>query len=728
MAQSRRLVLYGGLLVLITTIAYLPAIRGGFVWDDDQYVTRNAMLTQPDGLARIWFDVGATPQYYPLVFTTFWLEHRLWGFAPLGYHVVNVLLHAANALMLFFLLRRLRVPGAALAAAVFALHPVHVESVAWITERKNVLSGLFYLCSLACYLRFAGLPDDQGNNRPQWNRYGLSLLLFCGALLSKSVTASLPAVILLILWWKRGRITGRDVWPLVPFFALGVAMGLTTAWVEQHHVGAERVQWGLSPIDRVLIAGRAIWFYLGKLLWPHPLMFTYPRWRIDSSEAWQFGYPAAAITGVIALWFMRKKAGKGPLIAALFFVGSLFPALGFVNVYPMIFSFVADHFQYLASIGPIALFAALLARLTNEKPPFARVAGAACLVLPLGILTWRQGPIYRNLETLWRDTLTKNDGSWMAHNNLGVALNIADRPAEAVPHFKKAIELYPSNPTAYNGLADSLLKLDRLDEGIVFLNRALQIDPDFAFTHYRLGEISERKGLNAEAVEQYQRALELNPELGDAHNALAILLEARGEVDSALPHYLEAIEAYALPGDEPKRALVHFNIGALQESRGRFDDAIESYRRAVELKPDYGDAYLNLANLLFRRRETAEAARFYEQAAIHLPANAQAQYNYGVTLSDLGRVKEAARQFASALRIKPDYAEARFGLARLLEVRGHVAEALREYETILRDHPEHAAALKRAADLRGGSGTTTAPASQPDVEGTNRTTSLRSPE
>jgi hypothetical protein len=275
----------GGALALLVLVllAYTPALDAGFVWDDDDYVTANVTLRSVTGLARIWVEPGAVPQYYPMAFTSLWLDYRLWGMRPFGYHLVNVLLHGLNAVLLWRLLVMLAVPGAWLAAAVFAVHPVHVESVAWVTERKNVLSGAFYLGAFLAYLRFAP-PGGRGAGPVAWRAYAAALALFVLAMLSKTVTCTLPAALLIVLWWKRPRLAARDVLPLLPFFALGLGLSLVTIWMEKHHVGAQGADWALSAVDRCLIAARALWFYLGKLVWPAPLVFNYPRWRSSSSR------------------------------------------------------------------------------------------------------------------------------------------------------------------------------------------------------------------------------------------------------------------------------------------------------------------------------------------------------------------------------------------------------------------------------------------------------------
>ena len=344
----------GLFLVAATVLAYQPVWHAGFIWDDDVYVTNNLTLRSVDGLRQIWCKLTATPQYYPLVHTSFWLEYHLWGLNPVGYHVVNVLLHALAAILLWRVLVRLQLPGAWLAAGIFALHPVAVESVAWVTERKNVLAAVFYFAAALAYLRGRRrerMAESKSGVSLRW--YFLAFALFVAALLSKTTACSLPAAMLLVIWWKRGRIAGRDVWPLLPFFAAGVALGLVTSWLERTHVGAQGPEWAFSFPERCLIAGRAVWFYAGKLFWPANLTFIYPRWQINTGAWWQWIFPVAALAVVAVLWRLRRRIGRGPLVAVLFFGGTLLPALGFTNVYPMRYSFVADHFQYLASVGLI---------------------------------------------------------------------------------------------------------------------------------------------------------------------------------------------------------------------------------------------------------------------------------------------------------------------------------------------------------------------------------------
>jgi len=332
-------------LVIVTFVVYQPIWRAGFIWDDNPHVTENVNLRSVHGLYRIWSEPKASQQYYPLQLTAYWIEYHLWGLRPFGYHLVNVLVHALNALLLWKVLRRLDVAGAWVAAAIFAVHPVQVESVAWISELKNLLSAMFYLLALLAYLRFRPLPGAGQSGSEYRGFYALAIILFLCALLSKTVACSLPAVLLVLIWWKNGRITARDIWPLAPMFVLGAGLGLMTAWLERHHVGAEGTEWSLSLLQRCLLAGRVLWFYMGKLVWPHPLIFIYSRWEIDARVWWQYLFPAAALALLAGLWFLRTRIGRGPFATALCFAAILGPALGFFDIYPFRYSYVADHFQ-----------------------------------------------------------------------------------------------------------------------------------------------------------------------------------------------------------------------------------------------------------------------------------------------------------------------------------------------------------------------------------------------
>jgi len=504
-------------LVALTALAYAPVLHAGFVWDDDLHVTGNAALRTWHGLVRIWLEPGTILQYYPLTHSAWWLQYHVWGFVPVGYHVVNVVLHAASAVVLWRVLLDLGLPGAWTAAAVFALHPVHVESVAWVSELKNVQSGLFYLLAALAYLRWA-LPEDAA---PRTRLYAFSFVFFSCALLSKTVTCTLPVVLALVLWWKTGGLSRRRALGLVPLAIVGAIAAFVTAWMERHYVGAAGAEWTLSFPARCLVAGRALWFYAAKLVWPAGLSFVYTRWTIDPRVWWQWTFPLAAVIVVALLAVLARRGARGPLVAALVFIVTLVPALGFIDLYPMRYSFVADHFQYLASIALIVPVVAAGTVTIRRVAPDALSPVAAVLVGALAVFVWRQARVYETPETLWRATLARNPSAWMAHNNLGLVLEQSKRLDEAAEHFREATRLRPAYPEAIYNLGNVLAAEGRLAEAAQQYERALRLDDRFAVVHNNLGNVLVMLGRVAEGRQHYVRALQLDPSYTAARENLA---------------------------------------------------------------------------------------------------------------------------------------------------------------------------------------------------------------
>jgi tetratricopeptide (TPR) repeat protein len=526
-------------LFALVFLAYQPVFQAGFIWDDDAHVTAPALRSW-SGLARIWIEPGATQQYYPLLHSLFWVEHRLWGHHPPGYHLVNLALHAAAAGLFYLLLRRLKVPWAWLAAALFALHPVHVESVAWISEQKNTLSAIFYLGAALAWLRF------EADRSPR--SYLIASGLFVLGLLTKTVVATLPAALLVLGWWRHGRVDWRrDVRPLLPWFLLGAVAGLFTAVVERHLIGAEGVAFDLTVAQRCLLAGRALCFYLGKLAWPVDLMFIYPRQVPDAGTLSHWLPLVLVVSATIALWTLRRRA-RAPLAVWLLFAGSLFPVLGFLNVYPFLYSFVADHFSYLASLGLIAFAAAGVARL-----PRPLGAGAAAgLLLVLGLLTWRQSGTYRNAETLYRTTLDRNPDCWMAWNNLGhLQLGDRTRTAEALASFEAALRLRPEYPEARGNLGLALTQAGRAAEAVPHLQESLRLKPGQYQMYNNLGIALATSGRSAESLAAFGQAAALNPALPNIQEnwgKALLLLNRRAE---AAEHFARAEKLRAPPVGTP---------------------------------------------------------------------------------------------------------------------------------------------------------------------------------
>jgi Flp pilus assembly protein TadD len=485
------------------------------------------------------------------------------------------------------------VPGAWLAGAIFALHPVHVESVAWISELKNTLSAVCYLGSAISWLRFR---EDRSRRA-----YALAFAFFVLALCSKTVTATLPAALLVLAWWKGRPLSFRsDVLPLLPFFALAGCAAIFSIAVERKLVGAEGAAFELSFVERILIAGRAVWFYLGKLLWPARLTFIYPRWRIDPAVPWQYLYPAAAVAALGALWMARGRL-RGPIVAALFFVGTLFPALGFFDVYPFLFSFVADHFQYLASLGVIALAASGIAGAVARAPRGRRAAayGVCGIVLAaLALRTWSQSRLYSDKETLYRATIEANPDCWMAYNNLAGALIERGAMAEAGPLAERALQLAPASAEAHNNQALVLRSRGRLDEAISELERAIAIDPTDPGVHYNVATALIARGRADRAAAHLRRALELDPSLPAAHNVLGMLQAKSGGLEEALGHFRAAVEL------DPAYADAHNNLGIVLAREGNLTLAIAHFRRALELDPTSAEVRKNLELALAKSTRT----------------------------------------------------------------------------------------------------------------------------
>jgi len=626
------------LIFLVAFVAYLPALSGGFLWDDAGHVTR-ADLRSWTGLGRIWFEFGATQQYYPVLHSAFWIEHQLWGDSTLCYHLLNVLLHASGACLFGLLLRRLAVPGAWFAALLFALHPVCVESVAWISEQKNTLSLVFYLCAALAYLRFD--QDRRGA------RYGLATGLFLLALLTKTVTASLPAALLVVCWWRRGRLEWRrDVLPLLPWFVLGVASGLVTAWFERKLIGAQGADFDLSVVQRCLLAGRVFWFYLGKLGWPADLIFIYPHWTVDASVWWQWLFLAGALALLAGLvWWRRRQ--RGPLAAALLFGGTLFPVLGFVNVFPFLFSYVADHFQYLASLAVFALAAAGLTRAAVRLPHWGRYTGGAALLTALGALTWAQSGTYGDVVTLYQTTLERNPACWMAHNNLAMLLASSGRTTEAVAHLEQALRLRPNFAEGENNLGDDLRQLGRPQEAIPHLQHALKLQPAYAEARCNLGVALLLTGHPAEGIAELTEALRLKPDYAMARYNLGLARAETGHPDEAIRDFAEAVRL------NPNFGEAELNWGIGLAIVGRFPEAIAHFDRALELEPASPVAHCSYGRALAGAGRAADAIRQYEKAVTLDPGSADAHLGLALALHSVGREPEAEAHYREAIRLRP---------------------------------------------------------------------------
>lgn len=632
MSAARSTAAFYALLLAAVGLAYHPVWHGGLLWDDIGHLTQ-ARLQAVSGLWRIWFEFGATQQYYPVVHSAFWVLHRLWGDATLGYHLTNITLHATSALLFVIALRRLGVQGAEIAGVLFALHPVQVESVAWMSELKNTLSGVFYFASALAYLKF-----DRTRRIAQ---YVLALGLFVLAVLSKTVAAALPAGLLAALWWRRGRLRSReDVAPLVPWLIFGAAAGAVTAWVERTYIGATGAEFELSIPQRLIVAGHDLWFYLATLVWPARLSFNYPRWHVDASDPLQWLYPAAAVAAFLLTWRLRRRT-RAPFAAFAFFAVTLAPALGFVNVFPFRYSFVADHFQYLACCGIFAFTGGALAaafafrRGTATRVILLETAAALVIAITCGTATWQYSHLFANAETLYRATIERNPSGWLAHNNLGILLSDRGDAAGAIGEYREAQRLDDTVFEPHENVGVALEMQNQYEAAVPELARALAIRPGAPEAHEAMGLAMLRTGRYEEAVAHLSDALDRNPDLPDgrsnlaaAHNLLGLAFESRRRYDEALREYADA-ERLGAP-----IAMVETNMARALIASGRHAEAEPHVRAALAAQPGFAPAHLMMGTL-FALRDSRE---------------------------DL---QAAADEFAAALALQPDLALARENLVHL---------------------------------------------------------------
>lgn len=593
--DRRRLWLSIAGLILLTVIAHGISLRNGFVWDDDDHFTANPAMTQPGGLTKIWTSLSVS-RYYPLTLTTFWLERHLWGLNPVPYHAVNILLHALNAILVWLILRQLKLFAPWTVAALWAVHPVTVESVAWITELKNTQSGVFFFLSLLLYLRIAEAPS----------RAGSLAALACGlaAMLSKPSTVVLPAVVILCDWWRQGRWSAASWRRVAPLLVFGLAMSVLAIVEQRHTIDAKGTSdWDLSFFQRVTLAAQAVWFYAGKVFRPDQLSFIYPRWDLRAATPAHW----LAVGGIVWMagwlwWFRQRDWTRGLFFGLACFCIALLPVLGFFDIYYFRFSYVADHFQYLASAALIALAVGGSVRVFPRAIHGLGPPVAGLLILVLGIGTGRQSLVYRDAETLWRDTLEKNPGAWLAHGELGVILGQEGHLDEAVDHYQRALVIKPDYAEAQYNLGLALLFSGKTEEGITAFQRAVEIYPGYADAHCNLGAALARAGRFPEAIVHYQAALRIKPDFAEAH----------------------------------------YNLGNTLTRVHREPEAIQEWQAAVRWKPDFIAAYNQLGIAYAKGGKTVEAIREFEQALAMSPDSAETHQNLGRLLAALGRTNEAA--------------------------------------------------------------------------------------
>ena len=752
-------ILLGVVILLACSAAYVPAMRAGFIWDDDWLLTRNARITDPggEGLYKFWLTLEQT-DYYPVTWSSLWLEWRAWKDSATGYHIVNIVLHGLGAVLLWRVVGALGIPGAWLIGLIWALHPVNVASVAWISELKNTLSLIFFLLTVLFYLRF----DERQAGR--W--YALSLAMFLLALLSKTSVVMAPVVLLLCLWWRRRQLgglhwlgaavvvilgalylfnekllknlAGQDLPPVqfalilligpvvlagglaalliakpwrdalrkypalmtAPFFLLSVYYSLLTIWTQKHTVIQQTRIFGEGEgfFWRLACAGMAPWFYLYKALLPVKLVMIYPRWDVDPS-AIQFYLPGLVLIGLVGLfWWYRKSWGRPLFFMLAYMLVTLFPVLGFFEMYYFLYAQAADHWQYMGIIGVISLVVGAAWHYLRMREIRVRAVAAVlagCLVVALGVLTYRQAETYDSQLTLWRDNIATYPTSWMPYFNLGRAVDDQLGDTEkALSLYKKSLELNPKLAKSYNNIGSIYAQDGRLEEALSYYSKGLELQPWDAMSHSNIGVILARKGerennpqLLQKGLAELEKALELDPRHFNAYMNLALLYIDFGRFDEATRYCDKALELWA---DNPE---VHYIKGKLLTLQKRPAEAVKEYREALRLRDDYVEAHMEVAHVLLGLGMAQEAAAHFS-AVLDLPLNrtkpsdrAIAHDRLGVFLAEKGRHGQAVEHFEKAIRLVPGEASFYSNLGLTLFRLGYSQRAIALYNKAVQLDP-----------------------------------------
>ncbi len=690
-AWAPRPVLAGVALCALVTVSFFPALGAVFIFDDRIFAESRAVLSW-SGLWDIWFSPGALEgegHYWPITYTTFWLEDKLWGITPFGTHLVNLLLYVASVLLLWCLLRCLTVPGAWAVAAVFAVHPMHVDSVAIAIGRKDLLCGLFYVASAFCWTRsLEGVGDIRGRlasslGVPRRRLYLTALGLFAAAMLSKSMAVTLPVAFAVLLWWKHGRVTGADAWRIAPFFVVALCIAIADL---SYYTSQGELDIDYGPVERILIAAHALWFYVGKLVWPTDLAVFYPLWDVDIGDPLAWGYVIAAVVVAALLWFGRHRLGRGPLTGVVFFAVTLSPTLGFVDYGYMSVSFVADRYAYLAGIGVIAVLVGAAvhgeARLPNPLRVGATIALVAVLAV-LGKLTWDQSRVYRGEISFYSHIVSLNPETLFVHHNLTKALIDAGRPAQALAVSRTAVEQRPDTADVHDAQGAALFALGRLDEAEKSFRRALELDPDDMNTRHNMAETLREQGRFEESIPWYRSVLDIDPEFEPAHTGMGEALFHMGRYEPAVESLRKGVSLQ--PDAAPIKSFYLLAEGLRRQHRN--EEAIEAYRNVLEIDPKYAAAHSGIGYAWLGLERYEDALASLMQSVSLQPESPDAADRHaamGRAYQQLGRWEEAANQYERALEIDADNATALDSFAVLRFGQQRYEEALSLYESLIR--------------------------------------------
>jgi tetratricopeptide (TPR) repeat protein len=659
--------LKGLALVGIGLWVFSPAWSGGWVWDDTAEILRNGPIQSSwRAIAGMW-TAPAGADYFPLKETVQWFEWHLWGANPLGYHLVSISLHLVSGLLFWRLLVRLGVPFAWTAALFFAVHPIVVESVAWIAELKNTLSLPLLLASALAYASY-----DERRERPgaAWKEmYALSLLAFLASILAKSSGVMFPLVILIYAWFRHGRITRQAILGAVPFAAISGAVGAATIWFQEHRAisGVMAPAGGFG--DRLAIAGHAIVFYFVKAVIPWPIEPVYPGWRVGSSflaDAWPW---LAIVIVATVLWNRRAAWGRGPILALGWFVLNLVPILGFIRMSFARLSPVSDHLAYIALLGVVGGFAGALGSLTRAGP---RAALSCTVALVLGAFAWEShllSATYRDDRTFWTFASQQNPEAWAPHNNLGL-IEIADgRLPEAADQFEAVLRSGELQAEVYNNLGTTFTRLGRYDDAAAQFEAALRLQPGYPVAEANLGNVLAQTRQYDQAIVHYRRSLELKPDIADVHFRLGMAYLLTEHPNEAAAEFTEACNL------DPNVAEPRYRLATLLANSGRLPEAITRFQETVAIDPSRADAYAGLGLALTLSQRAQEALEPLRRAVALKPRSAEATAYLGLALFRLGRLPEAIDAYHSAIGLSGDNPDIWFNLADALRSAGRVGEA-----------------------------------------------------
>lgn len=670
-------------LTLIVVLVYWPSLGNGFVFDDAPYVSQNAQIQQGISLASVkWAFTGIHgANWHPLTSISHMVDFALFELNPVGHHAVNLLFHLANTLLLMFLLTRLTRAfwPSVFVAALFALHPLHVESVAWVAERKDVLSTMFWLLTMWAYVRYS--------ERPGIGRYALVFIFLALGLMSKPMLVTLPIVLLLMDFWPLGRVfpekrfeptlVMRLIAEKVPLIALSVASSAATV-VAQNKGGAVIV---LEQIPFGIRAANALVSYMGylvKMVWPVGLAAYYPH-PGDSIPVWQTLGSVVMLVGLSAL--AVRYARRLPYLAFgwFWYVITLIPVIGLVQVGMQA---MADRYTYVPLIGIFIAVAWAAAELGGK-----RLVIPSCLILGLlSIGTYLQIGHWESDLTLFERAAAVTSGNYMAHNNLGVAYYERERYEEAIEHLNKALEIRPDYPDALLNLGNAYFELNDLDQAEEAYSYALKIDPNYHKAETALANVQIRRGNAGEAVARYTEALKSDPTDANTHYNMGYALYEEGRMEEAAGHFAEAIRI------QPRHEKAHYNLGLIFMEHGRLDQAVEHLAEAARLKPDYVDAHRGLGQAFARQGKMSDAEIHLSNALRLAPNNPKTHIDLGILKATQGRIEDAVEHFNQAVRVKPDFAEAHFNLGLAMTSQGKSPEAIRHYKKTVELQPNHAGA------------------------------------